>query len=296
MTDILETFGEFEGDAVLNENRHHLEPEELARLFKVFRQKSPLFWHPFFFLMYQFGCRVSEVRIIKKESFCLERKEIVIYRLKKRQWDRRHTKSTEEFVALVKKKHPEATSKNDTVWSVGGDPVARLGLWRKDKFYDSQFKNNTKGIKRFLYKIDDNTHKVLSRILEYNKLNGKSRNHFLFPAFIKRKSKNKKKSARMVQIGRIKGDHCVSRTVCWKAFREACKVSNIPESLRKDHVLRHTRATLLLADGKPEEQVQYLLGHESISTTRGYLGLANALMAKYQANLDDETSRDLLAI
>ena len=43
------------------------------------------------------------------------------------------------------------------------------------------------------------------------------------------------------------------------------------------HVLRHTRATLLLASGVAEEQVQYLLGHSNVQMTRRYLGVAESM-------------------
>jgi site-specific recombinase XerD len=132
----------------------------------------------------------------------------------------------------------------------------------------------------------------MENVLKYNIENNKMANAFMFPALRKRKAT--KESARMVRIGRIQGDHSISRTQCYNAFREACKLAEIPENLRKDHVLRHTRATLLLAEGVPEEQVQHLLGHEDISTTRGYLGMANALRAKFQTSLSSDIGKKLM--
>jgi len=290
MEDILESFGEFEGDEVLNENRHHLEPEELTRLFSVLKSSSRNYWHPFFFIMYQFGCRVSETRIIKKEAISLSRREMVIYRLKKRQWDKHSGLTHQEYCKMVKRVWPEADYTHDNSYIVGGSVVAEWDdSGNKTK---AKIKNKSKGFKRFLYKIDDNLLEAINSIQHYNKVKGLEDNNFLFPALRKRVSK--KKQDRMVNIGRLKGSHSISRTACWRAFREACERADIPKTLRKDHVLRHTRATLLLADGAPEEQVQYLLGHESITTTRQYIGLANALRAKYQTELSGEFGKTLL--
>ena len=293
MNDILESFGEFEGDAVINETRDHLEPEELKRLFKTILNESPGFWHPFFFIMYQFGCRVSEVRIIKKEAISLPRREIVIYRLKKRQWDKFSFESIEDFKPLVKKRYELAVFNEKKLnWHLDGVEVAKISCSKKSDGYTAQLKNGSRGFKRFLYTIDDNLMKVLERVNKHNIENSQIENNFLFPALRKRRAGSN--AARMVAIGRLGGDHSISRTMAWKEFKKSCEKSEIPSKLRHDHVLRHTRATLLLADGVPEEQVQYLLGHENIATTRGYLGLANSLRAKYQTELNSDIAKSLL--
>ncbi|MDX2480726.1 MAG: site-specific integrase [Desulfuromusa sp.] len=291
--DILESFGEFEGDDVINETREHLEPEELKRLFRTMSKASPKFWHPFFFIMYQFGCRVSEVRIIKKEAISLPRREIVIYRLKKKQWDRSSFLTLESFGLVVEKNYPGAVfDEKKFSWHSGGVEIAKASEKKSGSGYTVLLKNKSKGFKRFIYTIDDNMMKVLEKIYRYNEEKGLSDNNFLFPALKKRRAGPN--AARMVAIGRLGGDNAISRTTAWRAFKEACEKSDIPTNLRNDHVLRHTRATLMLADGVPEEQVQYLLGHENISTTRGYLGLANSLRAKYQVEMNSEMANSLL--
>lgn len=314
MPDILDEFEGFEGDEVINENRHHLEPEELNAIFEVLKTKSPFFWHPFYFIMYTFGCRVSEVRIIKKEAISYERKEIVIYRLKKRQWDREYFKSKADCENFIKTKFPKATttppeiddptseadeeneveSSGVDLWYDDESEIARISKHAKKDGYNLKIRNGSKGFKRFLYKIDDQLMGVLDKIRVYHETKNLIHNRFLFPAMRKRKEADG--SARMVKIGRLRGDHAISRTVCWRAFKDACEMAGTPESLRNDHCLRHSRATLLLADGVPEEQVQYLLGHENIATTRRYLGLANALRAKYQNLGNNDFTKQLAGV
>lgn len=282
MSDILQEFGEFEGDEVLNENRHHLEPDELKRLFNVFKTRSNSFWYPFYYIMYHFGCRVSEVRMIKREAIELTRRDIVIYRLKKRQWDKHKISELVEATAKIRATWPNAQLRTSDQWfdETEGE-VGKLIPHKEDQdSYIVKVKNKSKGFKRFIYKIDDNLLNVIQSVMKYNASHGQAENRFLFPA-IRRRKEVVGKTQRMIAIGRLKGDHCISRTQCFNSFSEACQLAEIPDKLSNSHVLRHTRATLLLSDGISEEQVQYLLGHESISTTRGYLGLALALRNKY---------------
>jgi hypothetical protein len=42
----------------------------------------------------------------------------------------------------------------------------------------------------------------------------------------------------------------------------------------------------MLAAGHDPKVVQYLLGHSSISTTMGYIGLARSLQLRYQMGID----------
>jgi len=313
MSDILEEFDGFEGDAVLDENRHHLEPSELKSIFDVLQKKSPYFWHPFFYIMYVYGTRVSEVRILKKEAISYERRELVLYRLKKRQWDREYFKNKIDAEKYIKSKFSNATmiaplsSEDPTletddeenhieseIWFNDNLEVAKVSKHPKKDGFNLRIKNGSKGYKRFLYKIDDQLMGVLDKIRIYHETKDLISNRFLFPAM--RKRKEGPNAARMVKIGRLRGDNCISRTVCWRAFKEACEAAGTPESLRHDHVLRHSRATLLLADGVPEEQVMYTLGHESVLTTRRYLGLANALRAKYQNLGTDEFAKQLAGV
>jgi integrase/recombinase XerC len=45
------------------------------------------------------------------------------------------------------------------------------------------------------------------------------------------------------------------------------------------HVLRHSVATLLAADGVPVHEIQNLLGHASLQTTQRYIHHAESLDA-----------------
>lgn len=69
----------------------------------------------------------------------------------------------------------------------------------------------------------------------------------------------------------------MSRATADRRFRAAALAAKLPKTLCHTHVLRHTRATLLLAEGAKEEDVQMLLGHASISTTRRYVHQAEQL-------------------
>ncbi len=282
MPDILQEYGEFEGDEVLNENRHHLEPDELKRLFDVFKARSPRFWYPLFYIMYHFGCRVSEVRSIKREAIELNRRDIVIYRLKKRQWDKHKVNEIHLGTAKVHSVWPEAQFHGVNSWidETEGEVGKLIPHKTEIDSYIVKVKNKSKGFKRFVYKIDDNLMPVIQSIMAFNEKRGLGQHRFLFPAFKKRKE-NAEHTQRMIAIGRLKGDHCISRTLCYLSFKQACEEAGIIPALAKTHTLRHTRATLLLSGGIDETQVQYLLGHESISTTRGYLGLAMQLRNKY---------------
>jgi integrase/recombinase XerD len=78
------------------------------------------------------------------------------------------------------------------------------------------------------------------------------------------------------------GWRAVSRGTADRKFREAALAAGISFRLAHSHVLRHTRATLLLASGAKEENVQILLGHSSVATTRKYLGVAESLRLRAQ--------------
>jgi integrase len=72
----------------------------------------------------------------------------------------------------------------------------------------------------------------------------------------------------------VGGWRAVSRTSAHVRFAAAAALAEIPETLRHTHVLRHTRATLLFAEGKSETEVQSLLGHSDAKTTGTYIGWA----------------------
>ncbi len=68
----------------------------------------------------------------------------------------------------------------------------------------------------------------------------------------------------------------------WQA---ALKTAGLPPAPR--HVARHTTATLLLQAGVPEEIRMAILGHSSVTATRGYAHIDQALTRKAMTALDD---------
>ncbi len=92
-----------------------------------------------------------------------------------------------------------------------------------------------------------------------------------------RKPRQGTPTQRMSEIRRTDGYAAISRDAARLRFMEAATKAHLPPALHHSHVLRHTRATLMLAAGAKEEDVQFLLDHSSIATTRKYLGVAKAL-------------------
>jgi len=227
--DILKRHGKFRGKEVLEKSRKHMEPNEIDRFFVKIKEKSPLYWYPFYYLTYQFGCRVTETSIILKEDVSFETKQIIIRRVKKR--------------------------------------------------------NEEGGFAEKLYDIDDKLLGIISIALAYSEHYNKLDNPYLFPAQRKRKSRSAF-PPRDLRLRRLEGFHAVSRRTAYQVFVDTCSEIEIPKKLAHPHTLRHTRATLMLADGIPAEQVQYFLGHENIKTTHGYLGMAMSMRSRYQESVD----------
>lgn len=251
---IIKPTGRFRGQEVIDSKRKHLEPTEVRRLFRVLQE--PLledggkqfsfgpFWYGYFFLQYYFGCRVSEVALLLKEDVSFKTNEILIRRLKKKQF-----KSGQD-----------------------GEKV-----------------RVSDGYEEFVYGLPDPVKKAVQAVLEEHKrLEIPAKNPWLFAS----------KSARPLGVGNdrmmlirraeVGGEtyRAVSRDTADVRFREAAGCARVPTRLRHSHTLRHTRATLLLAEGAPEEDVRFLLGHSSISTTRRYLGIAKNLRLRMQTSAE----------
>lgn len=125
----------------------------------------------------------------------------------------------------------------------------------------------------------------VDRLLEWNEKNGLMENPWLFPS--PRKTKKIPKE-RLGQLRRQdEGWTSISRMSAHNAFKKYAQIANIPENLQHTHVLRHTRATLLLAQGHKVEHVQILLGHANPATTFKYIGVAESLRNKLQGVLED---------
>jgi integrase len=135
----------------------------------------------------------------------------------------------------------------------------------------------TSGFREQVYQMPEKVAQVLGAVPHND-----ARNPFFFAS--SRKPRKGDPLERMSAIRRIGNHAAISRASVRLAFRKAAKTAGIPPRLWRSHVLRHTRATLMLATGTPEEDVKFLLDHASINTTRGYLGVAKSLRMRLQTS------------
>lgn len=142
-------------------------------------------------------------------------------------------------------------------------------------------KKNEGGFQEHVYFMPDKMRDVIEGVLKIHKdRRAWKRTLFLFPARGGRKSD--KPQERMTLIRRVGKQSAVSRATAHRAFQALCATAKIPERLRRTHILRHTRATLLLASGASLEQVQLILGHSSPKTTMLYAHTAKSVEMKFQ--------------
>ena len=117
---------------------------------------------------------------------------------------------------------------------------------------------------------------------------GTQNNLFLFPSHNRPKqfeeSWGSSPKERMALIRKIGKSQAVSRMTAHRKFKHFCSLADIPSNLCHSHVLRHSRATLMLAAEVPPEHVQFLLGHSSLNTTFQYLHLARSLRLRYESS------------
>ena len=130
------------------------------------------------------------------------------------------------------------------------------------------------GYKEHVYPMDPRVLECVKTAQRWKDHRGQKDNPFLFPSQQRRSVTG---AERLSQLRNIDGWRAVSRFTAHRVFKNIAKALKLPEKLQHSHVLRHTRATLLLASGVSEEQVQYLLGHTSVQMTRRYLGVAESM-------------------
>jgi integrase len=221
---IITPAGRFRGDEVRDGERKYLEPMEVRALFQALSPEP--FWTGYFRLQYYFGCRVSEPAIILKEDVELEKKRILIRRLK------------------------QVSRRED-----GGFQV-------RD------------------YDLPD---KLIALLRPVQKMVPDA-NPWFFGSAVRRKHAGK---ARMCQIRRLDdGWSSVSSASAELHFKAAASEAGIPANLAHTHVLRHTRATLMIAGGARLEDVQFLLGHTKLVTTQMYVGWAQAMRKRMEGTAE----------
>jgi len=270
---IIKPRGRFAGAEVVDQSRNHLEPGELAALFRVL--DSDPFWYAYFRFQYFYGCRVSEVAILLKEDVSFERRQVVVRRLKKKQFAKEAVTWTCQKCKVTGKLH-----RAQQVCSACGGPITKVGGERRKV---------GEGFSEHVYGLTPRLIQVLERVPALVP----PENPWFFGSAVKARIQGKE---RMAQIRQLEGGwRSVSRSLADLKFREAALIAGLPRRLAHTHVLRHTRATLLLANGAKEENVQFLLGHSHIDITRRYLGQAEALRLRAQTegrlgDLDEEAT------
>lgn len=220
---------------ILEEERKHLEPEEINRLFGALADDD--FWEPYFRITYYWGCRVSETALIFADEISEGR--IVIRRLKKR----------EKALASGKIQNPG-------------------------------------GFAEHSYAIPEHMAPYFERVLDWREARGVDKSAWLFPSRFRR-AWRRGPVERVAALRRNADnplDQAISRQSAHVAFKKAAEKGRLPvaKHLRKTHVLRHTRATLLYAAGASVEQVRYYLGHSDAKTTEIYLHEAEGLRARLE--------------
>lgn len=81
---------------------------------------------------------------------------------------------------------------------------------------------------------------------------------------------------------RRKGDGRMDRSYVRQLLQRISREAGLPEEVCRrmhPHVLRHSAATLLAADGVPPHEIQVLLGHADLRTTQRYIHHAQSLDA-----------------
>ena len=86
--------------------------------------------------------------------------------------------------------------------------------------------------------------------------------------------------------GTRRGEPVQARTI-ERAVKEAGARAGLPDERCTPHKLRHSHATALMKAGRRLEEVQEILGHESIATTRIYAHLEPGRLAAAAASLPD---------
>jgi integrase len=130
------------------------------------------------------------------------------------------------------------------------------------------------GYKEHVYPMDPRVLECVKTAQRWKVHREQGDNPFLFPS---QRRRAKTGAERLSQLRNIDGWQAVSRFTAHRVFKQISKALKLPDNLQHSHVLRHTRATLLLASGVAEEQVQYLLGHSNVQMTRRYLGVAESV-------------------
>lgn len=132
-------------------------------------------------------------------------------------------------------------------------------------------RNEAGGVKSFLYELENDVADSLRVVRNLVRRSWKvpAVSPWFFPS-----RRDQEAAASVVRLTEIRrstdGWRAVSRSAVDRAFGRAARDAGIPEHLCQNRFLRHTRAEMLAAEGVPEEEIQHLLGHADITSTRRY--------------------------
>lgn len=223
------------------EQRQYLEPDELKRFFAVMPKTS--FWYAYFYIQYVYGCRISEVALLRESDVNFKKRQILVRRLK-----RMHEK--EGFREVVYATDAKVLE------------CVRVALrWKVQKKIPSS-----------------NAHRVGGTdVVEGNP--------FLF-ATDRRRALNALGTERLAKLRTSDGWQAVSRMSTHRMFRHVAETAGLPKNLQDSHVLRHSRAIMMLVGGISKEKVNEMLGHSSMKMTERYIPIADSIRAKFGSGVE----------
>lgn len=126
------------------------------------------------------------------------------------------------------------------------------------------------------YDANERVLKCIETAKKWKVHKGTEENPFLFASNRRRASRDVG-AERLSQLRNQDGWQAVSRFTAHRMFQRIAALAKIPEPLRHSHVLRHTRAVMMLVAGEKPEAVQHILGHSSVKMTQRYFLVADVL-------------------
>lgn len=158
--------------------------------------------------------------------------------------------------------------KEDVSWSDGMILIRRLK------------KRGEEGFRPYVYGMPKSLSRVLRRVPQHEQ----SPWFFASPrADARGEPMPQDRLGQLRRTGKSGRWRAVHRSTADRKFRAACEAVGLPMNLAHTHVLRHTRATLMLAEGAKIEDLQHLLGHIDPKTTQLYLGFAQSMRLRLNA-------------
>jgi integrase len=139
-----------------------------------------------------------------------------------------------------------------------------------------------RGFDEYVYALDPRVLKCVRVVQAWKRQQGIEGNPFLF-ASQRRRTEEQIGAERLSQLRNLDGWQAISRFTAHRVFQGVAKSVKILDHLCQSQTLRHTRAAVLLACGVLPDQVQYLLGHNSMKMTQRYQGVAAGLQGKMDA-------------